>query len=88
VYRLDSEYQYFLAVAGLGTDSVKSTVRFHVFVDGQKKFASKVFTMSDNALAVCVDVKGGKELKLVVDDAGDTPTNDYAFWGEARLIKN
>ena len=38
-------------------------------------------------LPVVVDVAGAKELKLVVTDGGDGIRNDYAWWGEARLIK-
>jgi len=36
-------------------------------------------------LPVVVDVRGANELTLIVTDAGDGLTNDYAWWGDARL---
>ncbi len=36
---------------------------------------------------VSLSVKGAKELKLIVNDAGDGNGNDHANWSDAKLIK-
>jgi len=36
---------------------------------------------------VTVEVKGARELKLIVTDGSDGLRNDYAWWGDARFIK-
>jgi len=87
VYDLGGKYQTFVAAAGLGSNSRKSSVEFCVFVDGQLRFKSSVFRIGMPVIPVVVDVSGAKHLKLVVTDAGDGIINDYAWWGEPRLIK-
>jgi len=77
----------FVAAAGLGNNDANASVVFHVLVDGMEKFKSDVYKSGKPVLPVVVDVKGGKELKLVADGAGDGISNDYAWWGEARLIR-
>jgi hypothetical protein len=77
----------FAAAAGLGTASAASSVIFKVYVDGKEKYASGIYRLGDRVLPVVVDIEGGKELKLVVDDGGDGVNEDFAFWGEARLVK-
>jgi endo-alpha-N-acetylgalactosaminidase len=87
VYRLDGKYKTFVAALGLGSNKRTSSVEFQVIVDGQEKYKSPLYRTGMPVIAVAVDVAGAKELKLVVTDGGDGITNDYAWWGEARLIK-
>ena len=87
VYALDRRYSQFVAAAGIGTGKQDCSVEFEVYVDGERKFASGLYRVGRPVAAVVVDVAGAKELKLVVTDAGDGIRNDYAWWGEARLIK-
>ena len=61
---------------------------FKVFVDGQEEYKSEVYRIGHPILVVVVDVEGAKELKLVTTAAGDGIGYDYAWWGDARLIKN
>jgi hypothetical protein len=87
VYSLPDGCKTFVAAAGLGTAAAASSVIFKVYVDGNEKYTSGIYRLGNRVLPVVVDIEGGKELKLVVDDGGDGPGDDYAFWGEARLVK-
>lgn len=88
VYDLDGKYKYFVAVAGMGNPVKKGcTFNFKVYADGEEVYDSGLFKIGRYPAPVFVDVEGKKTLKLVVDDAGDGIRNDYAWWGDARLIK-
>ena len=87
VYDLGGKYKTFVAAAGLGNNSRKSSVEFCVLVDGREKYRSPVYRCGMPVLPVVVDVPGAHELTLVVTDAGDGLVDDYSWWGEARLIK-
>ncbi len=87
VFNLNAGSQCFLAVVGFGAIQHNgNTVTFKVYVDDIKKYDSGIFKKGDWPKAVCVDVSNGKKLRLEVDDAGDGIRNDYAWWGDARLI--
>jgi len=85
-YRLDGKYQTFVAAAGIGTTRANCSVEFIVTVDGEERFNSGTYRLGLAVIPVVVDVTGADELKLTVTDAGDGITNDYAWWGEARLL--
>jgi len=87
VYRLDGNYATFAAAVGLGAIKTDASVRFIVYVDGKRRFRSPLYRFGQPVLPVVVDVRGARELKLVVTDGGDGIRNDYAWWGEARLIR-
>ncbi|GIW79208.1 MAG: hypothetical protein KatS3mg105_1015 [Gemmatales bacterium] len=55
---------------------------------GAKRFASKTITteIPGHAIDVDVDITGAKTLFLVVTDAGDGNSCDWADWAEPRLI--
>ena len=86
-YALDGRFTNFVAAIGIGASKSDCSVEFQVFIDGQKKFASGLYRLGRPVLPVVVDVTGAKKLKLVVTDGGDSIRNDYAWWGEARLVK-
>ena len=87
VYPLDGQYRTFVAAAGIGTTKPNCSVEFIIYVDGQEHYKSPLYRLGQPVLPVVVEVAGASELKLVVTDGGDGITNDYAWWGEARLIK-
>jgi len=87
VYNLGGNYKTFAAAIGLGNNSGKSSVRFRVYVAGQQKSESPLYRIGMPVMPVVVDVSDASELKLAVTDGGDGNTNDYAWWGEARLIR-
>ena len=88
VYDLsDKDYAYFSSYVGVDRQMYGSigTVTFEVWVDGEKKFDSGVMTSTDAQKYVEVDIKGARELKLVVTDARDNNYSDHATWGDAKL---
>ena len=86
VYELNGGYEHFLAVAGLHGPTEQSSVVFEVHVDGERRLRSDVQYEASYPFAVCVDVRGASELRLVTHDNGDGITNDCAVWADARLI--
>jgi len=87
IYSVPAGCTTFVSAVGLGNNSARSSVVFQVYVDGVKKYDSELYKLGAPVLPVVVDVKGAKELKLVVGDAGDGYYDDYSWWGEARLVK-
>jgi hypothetical protein len=87
VYDLPEGYTHFVAAAGLGSQREKSSVVFRVLVDGEEKFRSDVYRIGQPVLPVVVDITGARELRLRTEDAGDGLYMDFAWWGEARLVK-
>ena len=66
-------------------EATPASVVFQIFVDDKKAFDSGVVHENDPSRAVTVSVEGAKELRLVVNDAGDGINYDAADWAEARL---
>ena len=87
VYPIPADAEKFVAAIGFGAAKRDASVEFKVFVDGKKKFDSGIYRFGQRVLPVVVNVRGGKKLKLVVTDGGDSIVNDYAWWGDARFIK-
>ena len=85
-YTLPGGYTTFAAAAGLGAERTDDAVIFKVLVDGVETFKSPLYRIGQPILPVVVDIKGARELKLVVEDpAGNISA--YAWWGEARLLR-
>jgi NPCBM/NEW2 domain len=86
VYRLDGKYGRFQAWAGPDMATF-GTMGFAVVVDGQERWKSGKMSRGDAPQRIDVDVSGAKELRLLVDDAGDNIMGDHADWAEARLLR-
>jgi len=92
-YKLDKSYQRFFATIGLDdsaivqSDDFEGSVRFIVYLDGQKVYESDTFKSTVKPTDIALDVKGGNELRLVVNDAGDGYMLDRAAWASAYLTK-
>lgn len=69
------------------SDAFEGTVRFSVYKDNKKIYSSGIIKKDTPLEKIFLDVKGAKELRLVVDDAGDGYIMDRAIWASARLIK-
>jgi hypothetical protein len=86
VYRLDGKYRRFQAWAGPDMATF-GTMRFAVVVDGQERWKSGKMSRGDAPQHIDVDMSGAKELRLLVDDAGDNIMGDHADWADARLLR-
>ncbi|MBD7908892.1 NPCBM/NEW2 domain-containing protein [Sporosarcina gallistercoris] len=66
-----------------------SSATFEVWVDGEKKLASRVFKSSTEHEFVKVPVTGAKEVKLITTDAKDNGiSSDHTVWADAKFTKN
>ena len=86
VYDLDGKYRRFQAWAGPDM-ATYSTLGFTVVVDGEKRWESGKMVRGDAARQVDVDITGAKELRLLVDDAGNDIRADHANWADAKLLR-
>jgi hypothetical protein len=84
-YDLDGRYDRFSSWVGLDDQSSSGSVRFEVWVDGERVYLSPTKRASSASSFVSVDVDGAQTIELVVTDAGDGTTGDLADWAEARL---
>ena len=58
-----------------------------MFADGKQIFESPRMNGDNVKQLLDVDIKGVKELRLVLDDQGDGAAEDHGDWIEARLIR-
>jgi hypothetical protein len=86
VYSLDGKYRRFQAWAGPDM-ATYGTLGFAVVVDGQKRWESGKMVRGDAPKQVDIDITGAKELRLLVDDAGDNIMGDHADWADAKLLR-
>lgn len=87
IYKLDGSFRFFSAWVGVDDEKGGAgTVVFQVFVDGRKAFESGVMRGKQPPKRVLVNIEGGRELRLVVTDAGDGISCDHADWADAKLL--
>jgi len=93
-YKLDGSYHKFFATIGLTNESAKGendelsgSVKFIIYADGRKAYESEIFKKDSSPKDISLDIKNAKELKLVVDDAGDGYILDRAAWALAKVIR-
>ncbi len=89
IYYTNSKYSKFLSIVGVDnypSFSNLSSVQFEVYGDGRKLFQSGIMKIKDAGVPVNIDIRGIKELKLIVNDARDGNRWDHADWANARLI--
>lgn len=91
VYALDGKYQRFETVVGLDARLGKrGSVELRVLVDGkeQKVGDGKPLTVESGPWRLRIDVKGAKEISLIVLWGEGGNVGDHVDWGDARLIVN
>ncbi|GAA0741084.1 DUF4073 domain-containing protein [Clostridium oceanicum] len=89
VYDVENKgYTNLESYIGLDNTSYTSsaTVIFKVYVDGTLKYDSGVMGSKDPSKYVDVDIKDGKEVKLVVDSNGSN-SSDHSVWADAKFTK-
>jgi alpha-galactosidase len=72
----------FTALCGVNEAARTGRVRFEVFVDGKRVAQSPVMTGKTPAFRLSADLRGAKDLLLVVEPATDSIDFDHADWIE------
>jgi alpha-galactosidase len=77
----------FVSMVGVDDESGRrGTVSFEVLVDGKKVAGSGRMKGGDAAKRLEADLRGAKQLALLVEDADDGITNDHADWAGALIV--
>jgi NPCBM/NEW2 domain len=88
VYRLDGQYRRFEADGAIDDSAGDGgSVRFKVELDGKPVFESPIVRGGDRPVPISVDLKGAKQLTLIVEMADRLDQLDRANWLDARLIR-
>ena len=75
---VDDEADHYAATGG--------SCVFRLVLDNKEIYCSDTLRPIDSCCHIDVDVEGGKELQLIVDNAGDGSHGDHADWADARLV--
>jgi len=79
----------FLAYAGLDAENGsnnKGSVNFEITGDGKSLWKSEVLKPGMPPVKVDVNLKGVKQLVLIVNDGGDNIDYDHADWADAKFV--
>ncbi|WP_422449137.1 glycoside hydrolase family 2 TIM barrel-domain containing protein [Thermoanaerobacterium sp. DL9XJH110] len=89
IYNIEGKgYDIFESYIGIDREINNGSIVFQVWLDGEKVYDSGVMSKSSTpAKFVTIDVRGKKELKLVVTDAGNGNAEDHADWADAKFRK-
>lgn len=75
--------------ASVGVDDAAApvgSVVFQILADGKRVYSSGVMKRGQPAKLVDVDLRGVRNLQLLVADAGDGITHDHADWADAKFL--
>lgn len=91
IYNIENEgYDYF--EANIGIDQAmkgrSSSATFEIWIDGEKKFNSKVFKSDTAYEFIRVPVNGAKEVKLITTDSNDGNNSEHTIWADAKFTSN
>ncbi|WP_435355073.1 NPCBM/NEW2 domain-containing protein [Emticicia sp. SJ17W-69] len=89
VYHLNNNFGRFISDIGIddevSTATEGATVIFKVYKDNTLSYTSGILNKNSATVRVNIDVNNVNELKLAVEDGGDTFFADHADWAGARL---
>ena len=86
LYHLGAGYDKFTGEVGIDDETQgKGSAVFKILADGQTLFTSPIMRGGMPAQPFSVSVRDRLTLELIVTDAGDTPDNDHADWGNPYL---
>ena len=86
-FNLDGKARYFSALAGIDdVGDETSSVEFHVIGDKKILYESGLMHAGDTARRVEVNLKGVRQLGLLITDGGDGISHDYSDWTDAKFI--
>ena len=84
---LDGRYTLFTTHAGVDDEvgNRAGSVIFRIYLDNRKVYDSGPVYGHTGTKRIELDVRGGRELRLLVTDKGDGARSDSAVWAAARL---
>ncbi|NLR93321.1 NPCBM/NEW2 domain-containing protein [Flammeovirga agarivorans] len=86
VFPIKDSYKSFVVTPG-ANDSHHGLIRMRILVDGNEVYNSGPLKSSDQSpKELLLDVKGRKELTLIVDKEDDNNGGDHASWGNAFFL--
>ncbi|MBI9018104.1 MAG: NPCBM/NEW2 domain-containing protein [Phycisphaerae bacterium] len=89
VFKLDGSFDKLSGHVGMDDEvGDKGSVIFRVYADGKLVFESPEMTGENVKQLMELNIKGVKELKLILNDLGDGSENDHGDWIDAKLIRN
>jgi hypothetical protein len=87
-YRLEKPYRRFEAQLAIDAATAgRGSVTFRVFADREQKYASDVIRGGQPPVPISVDIRGAKQVSLVVDFAERGDEQDHADWLDARFVE-
>ena len=87
-YDLGGQYRRFEALVGLDPRTgQRGSVRVRVLVDGKDRLPGNKELTGRTPWPVRLDLKGARELTLVVEFGEGGPVQDHVNWADARLIR-
>lgn len=88
VYTLDGSWDRLSGHVGVDSEVGEAgSVVFRVFADGKPIFESPVMSGKNVKQLMELNVKGVKELRLVLSDHGDGAAGDHGDWIDAKLVR-
>ncbi len=88
IYPLGGQFEKFQAMVGVNALVNKTgSITIEVYVDDKLAFNSGNMGANDKGKDIDIDVRGARELKLIVTDSGSFNLSDVADWGDARLTR-
>ena len=82
-------FKKFTSYVGLDREVLgyRGEARFKVFVDGKERFDSGVMKSAARAKEIDLDVRGAKEMTLVILDGDGAIKYDHGTFGDAKFIR-
>lgn len=91
VYDIEGkDFDFFESYIGIDQNAKgkASSATFQVWVDGEKKYDSKVFKSDTEHEFIKIPVTGAKEVTLITTDAKDNGNSfDHTVWADAKFTK-
>lgn len=78
-YRLNAQNKNFVGVEGENGKVDKGKVTFKIVGDGKEMYVKTMQAM-DSAQEIDLNLKGVRVFELIVEDGGDGPSGDFAYW--------
>lgn len=85
-YTLNGNYESFQSIIGID-DACNGNVVFIVVLDGKTIYTSPIINGGNSGIPIDLDISGGNQLILHVNDGGDGIGCDHANWAYAKIIK-